>query len=339
MRPTRPGRWARAWLPLTLSGLGWVGSAAAQVLPAEVANPVPAAALDLRSRAGGVVGLMGYNVTPDGSANAVTVNRRSANPGRSDAAPELDLGQFGFGFTVSESVPLFLEGYIGYARYDPRTLITGTDTRRLPLRWNNLAATLGIGWDIRLTDHLVLRPILNASLGYAAGDVALFGFLVNYRKGVDASTLTDVHANVAGLGGSLMLAYYDHRPEREYDVELRYTQIRLQTFGDTFQPVRGGATAQTLGLWGRYRWPTGWEAFGRPMRWVLDGSASAYLGDQREALGFSWAVKLGGGIEFDVGRHEFGAAGINMNRVRLVARYFVGDKGATGLSLGIGVSF
>lgn len=50
-------------------------------------------------------------------------------------------------------------------------------------------------------------------------------------------------------------------------------------------------------------------------------------------------MKVGGGIEFDVGRHEFGAAGINLSRIRLIARYFYGDGGITGTSFGIGMSF
>jgi len=40
------------------------------------------------------------------------------------------------------------------------------------------------------------------------------------------------------------------------------------------------------------------EAFGRPLRWVIDGSSSLYLSDQRAALGFAWSAKLGGGIDF-----------------------------------------
>ena len=102
-------------------------------------------------------------------------------------------------------------------------------------------------------------------------------------------------------------------------------------------PVR--AFEQTLGLWARYRWPTGWEAFGRPVRWVLDGSFTSYLGDQERVLGFGWAAKLGGGIEIDVGRHEFGAMGLSVSRIRLVARYFIGDNNVTGTSVGIGISF
>ncbi len=324
---------------MVLAWLAWAPPAAGQAGDGTARDQVREAIASLRPRPGGVLALMGYNVTPDGSSNAITVNRASSNPGGREAAPALTLGQFGFGFTVSNSFPLFLESYVGYARYDPRTLLTGAGARQLPLRWNNAAATLGVGWDIRLTDHLVLRPILNGSLGYAASDSSLFAAFVDNRSDVEFSRLRSVHANVGGYGGSLMLAYYDHRPARDIDVELRYTQIRLETFGDTLAAARGNTTARTLGLWARYRWPTGWEAFGRPVRWVLDGSATTYLGDQRQALGFGWAVKLGGGIEFDVGRHEVGLAGINLSRVRLVARYLFADKGVTGVSFGLGISF
>lgn len=314
---------------------GGARDAGAQQIAARLAG-LPAG---LRGRRGGVLGLMGYNVTPDGSANAVQVNRGTQTGGE-EGSTSLLLGQFGFGFTVSESFPLFLEGYVGYARYDPRALVTGGEEgRRLPLRWNNVAATVGVGYDIRLAEYLWLRPTLNGSLGYAASDAGLFGAFISYRTGVDASTLTDAHMNVWGLGGSLTLAYYDYRPERDIDVELRYTQIHLETFGDTLPAARGNSTAQTLGLWTRYRWPTGWEAFGRPIRWVLDGSASYYFGDQSDALGFAWSAKIGGGIEFDIGRHEIGMLGINMSRVRLIGRYFFADKDVTGVSFGLGVSF
>jgi opacity protein-like surface antigen len=313
-------------------------AAMAQDVADQIQSRLAQARTGLQSRSGGVLGLFGYNMVPDGSTNALTVNRGSFNSG--EGSPTLTLGQLGFGFTVSESLPIFLESYLGYARYDPRAYITGgEEARRLPLRWNNVAATLGVGYDIRLAENLWLRPILNGSLGYAAPDSSLFGSFINYRTGVDISPLTDRHMNVYGLGGSLVLAYYDYTPARNIDVELRYTQLRIQSFGDTPSGIGGSSTARTLGLWTRLRWPTGWEAFGRPVRWVIDGSGSAYLGDQREALGFNWSVKIGGGIEFDVGRHEFGLMGINLNRVRLIGRYFYGDHGVTGTSFGIGMSF
>ena len=291
----------------------------------------------LAPRGAGVLGLMGYNMSPDGSANALQVNRTDART--EYGASTMTLSQFGAGFTVAESFPLWLEGYVGTARYDPRATFTNLPPRQTPLRWNNLAATVGAGYDIQIGEYLWLRPIFNLSGGYAASDASLFGSFVNYRTDRDISALTNQHVNVWGIGGSLMLAYYDHRPARDIDVELRYTQIYLQTFGDTIQAARGTSMAKTLGLWARYRWPTGWEAFGRPVRWVLDGSFSGYLGDQEQVIGFSWAAKIGGGIEIDLGRHEIGAVGLTISRVRLVARYFIGDNNVTGTSVGIGISF
>jgi hypothetical protein len=344
---SRPGRAVATALAFAIACSAPLSCALAQPTGAagrgSRADEVAARLADLRSRLrprpGGVLGLMGYNATPDGSTNAVQVNR-GTQVGGGEGDPELTLGQFGVGFTVSESFPLFLEGYLGYARYDPRALFTGgEEARRVPLRWNNVAATAGVGYDIRLAEYLYLRPVLNASLGYAASDAALFGAFLQYRTGADVSPLTDSHVNVWGLGGSLTLAYYDYRPARDIDVELRYTQLHLQTFGDTLPAARGDSIARTLGLWTRLRWPTGREAFGRPIRWVIDGSASYYLGDQRDALGFAWSAKVGGGIEFDVGRYEVGALGINLTRVRLIGRYFFGDKNVTGTSFGIGISF
>lgn len=291
------------------------------------------------SRRGGVLGLMGYSVIPDGSANALQVDRSSQGGSNEDGDPTLTLSQFGFGFTWGESFPLFTEIYLSYARYDPRAVFTRESARVTPFRWNNFTGTLGIGYDIRLSETLWLRPIVNVAAGYAASDVGLFASFIEYRRDVDLSLLTDAEVQAWGVGGALTLAHYDYRPERDIDVELRYTQIHLETFGNTVSAARGQSTAQALGLWGRYRWPSGWEMFGRPVRWVLDGNATAYLGDQRDAIGFSWAVKVGGGIEFDTGRWELGAMGINLNRVRLIGRYFYADDNITGYSVGIGMSF
>ena len=332
---------------MLVAAVGSAASASAQGASAPtqgaVSSDVPGRLAQLRnsfgSRRSGVLGLMGYSVIPDGSANALQVDRSTQGGSDEDSNPTLTLSQFGFGFTWGESFPLFTEIYVSYARYDPRAVFTRQSARVTPFRWNNFTGTLGIGYDIRLSETLWLRPIVNVAAGYAASDVGLFASFIEYRRDVDLSLLTDAEVQAWGIGGALALAHYDYRPEREIDVELRYTQIHLETFGNTAPAARGQSTAQALGLWGRSRWPSGWELFGRPVRWVRDGNATAYLGDQRDAIGFSWAVKFGGGIEFDTARWELGAMGINLNRVRLIGRYFYGDNNITGYSVGIGMSF
>ena len=292
----------------------------------------------LQAKRGGILSLFGYTMVPDGSSNSLSISHGSASTGGSSSA--LSLSQFGSGFTVAESFPLYLEGYGGIARYDPRAYFTnGESSRRLPTRWNNLSTTIGIGYDIELLEHLYLRPIINAAAGYATSDAGLFGSFIQWRTGIDVGSVIKSHVNVFGYGGSMVLAYYDKRPARDIDVELRYTQLHQETFGDTIRGARGAGDAKTLGLWARYRWPTGMEAFGRPVRWVLDGTFTSYLGDQKEQLGFAWGAKVGGGLELDVGRYEVGAMGLYLSRVRLIGRYFFADKNITGASVGLGVSF
>jgi len=294
----------------------------------------------LQSRRGGVLGLMGYNVVPDGSANAISLTRGSSGDKNDNGSPGLTLGQFGFGFTVSDSLPLYLEIYAAYARYDPRYLFSGGDVQRgNRLRWNNLTSTIGVGWDFQIAQNLYIRPILNGAIAYAAGDSTMFGWLIDRRTGANITALTGNNVSAWGLGGSLVLAYYDARPRREIDIELRYTQIHLETFGDTLPAARGTSIARTVTWWGRYYWPTGWEAFGRPVRWLIDTNFSWYVGNQARAVGFTWATRVGAGIAMDLGRQEFGVAGINVGRLGLIASVLYGDRGVTGHSLGITMSF
>ena len=317
---------------LAAPGPAWAQDGLQRPPPGSVLGPM------LARKPGGVLGIMGYGVIPDGSASAVQVDRGVRTDDGSDSG--LTLGQIGSGFTVSPSFPLFLEGYIGYARYDPRFVISGgQDARRLPLRWNNISTTIGVGWDFKLMENLYFRPIVNGALGYAASDAALLQNYANWRLGTDVDILDRGQLYAWGAGASAVLAYYDYRPARDIDVELRYTAMRLRSFGGSLQEARGQSDARALTLWTRLRWPTGLEALGRPVRWVAEATGSSYLGDQRDALGFAWMAKFGGGLELDISREEIGAFGLYASRVRLLGRYLVGDNNVRGFSVGLGISF
>ncbi len=327
----------RAQTSLTLpgdgSGLG-IGNGA---LMNQAGDRVQNLLSQFQPRRGGVIALMGYNMSPDGSANSLQVSQGQTISG--GAATQMNLSQFGSGFTWDPSFPLYTEGFLGYARYDPRFLFTSSPTYNQPLRWNNLALTLGVGWDFHLTENWVLRPIFNVAGGGAASDASLFGRFIEYKTDLAVDPLTKRQVLVHGTGGSLVLAYYDKRPTRDIDLEVRYTQLWLETFGNTVPIARGSSVPRTLGVWARYRWPMGVESFGRPMRWVVDSNMTAYVGDQAKALGFNWSAKIGGGIEWDVGRYEAGAAGLTISRIRLIGRYMIGDNNISGYSIGLGFSF
>lgn len=292
----------------------------------------------LLPRNGGVLGLIGYGAIPAASASTLQVNRKTSGPEQGD--PTLTLSQFGFGFEVDETFPLWLEIYASYARYDPRAALQGVSAPDAAVRWNNFTGTIGVGWDFYLADSLYVTPILNLVAGYAASDISLGSTLLARRRGrAEESALADVRANVAGIGGSLMLTYFYYSAERQFDFQARYTQLYLQTFGDSLPAARGTSTSSTISLWAQYRWPTGIEVFRRPLRWLVTGAGSYYFGDQRQATGFAWSTTIGGGIEFDVGRWQFGLMGIDVSRVSFTLNYLYADRNITGGSFGIGISF
>lgn len=286
----------------------------------------------LQRTANSALAVMGYATVPDGTASDLSISQGQDSTG-------LFMGQLGTGFTLSESVPLYLEGFLGYSRYDPLFVATlGEQSTRLPIRWNSVSTTIGIGWSFPITDRLQFRPILNGSLGYLGSDLAVAGNVLEYLTGVDIKLLDRGQLLAAGLGGAAVLAWYDYRPDWEFEAELRYSRMQLQSIPGTTDGLTYRAENGAIGLWTRYRWPTGREAFGRPVRYVLEGLHSQFLYDQRGALGFNSLTKLGGGLELDMGRQEIGAAGLYLQRVRLMGRIVFGED-VSGYSVGLGMSF
>lgn len=300
---------------------GAVGAASAQT------RLVGGVGVDLQRIANGVLGIMSYTVTPDVTTSSLAVD----NAATSD--PALRMTQFGGGFTWSRELPLYLEGNAAYARYDPVFLASdGTDERVLPVKWNAVSATGGIGWDIALAEHWVLRPIFNFTLGYVTSDLAVAKWWLENNTDLELDFLDQGTMKAYGLGGSLMLDYELFAPEADVDLELRYTNVQLRSYGNTDAAVQGRSAAQSASLWTRRRVPTGWTVWERPVRYVLEGAYTRFFGDQTE-VGVDQMASLGLGMELDSSAYDIWAT-----RWRALVRYKFGPD-ISGWSLGLAVSF
>jgi hypothetical protein len=283
---------------------------------------------NLRNRADAVLGLMSFMLTPD-----VTTGSLSLNDGSTDN-PDLGLTTLGGGFTISQDTPLYLEGTVGYSRYDPTFLTSeGEDERSVPTKWNIASLTGGIGWDFPVASEWKFRPIFNFSYGRVKSDSAIAGRLIENETDADLEFLHNGDFEAYGLGGTLMLDYERYREENEIDVELRYTNIRLQGFSDVPEAVQGSTNSQSFSIWSRWRAPTNFTALNKPVRYVLEAAHTIYIGDMRGALGFDALSSLGVGLELDSSDHD-----IVVTRTRLIFRYKFGDNVA-GTSVGLAVSF
>ena len=283
---------------------------------------------NLKKRADAVVGLMSFMLTPDVTTGSLSLDDASADN------PHVALTTLGGGFTTSLNFPLYLEGTAGYSRYDPAFIASdGQVERTVPTKWNSLSLTGGVGWDFPIAKELKFRPIFNFSYGRVASDSAAAGTILENQTGDDFEFLKNGTLEVYGLGGTLMLDYERYRDENEIDIELRYTDIQLQSFSDAPAAVQGRSDAQSLSLWSRWRAPTRLTALNKPVRYVLEVAHTSYFGDMRGALGFDALNSLGVGLELDSSAHD-----IVVSRTRLVFRYQFGDN-VEGTSLGFAISF
>jgi hypothetical protein len=280
---------------------------------------------DLQRRANAILALMGFSLTPDVTTGALSISDQSTGN------PYFRQTSISGGGRSSKNVPLYLEGTLAYGRYDPTFVASGGQApARIPVKWDSLLGTGGVGWDFSIARELALRPILNFSLGrvesegvvpsaQAPGSRAALDFLGNGRL------------NAFGLGGSLMLDYERYRPGNEIDVELRYSYINLRSF-DSSQAVEGHANAQTFSFWSRYRAPTGSSLLERPLRYVLEYAYTSFLGDLEGVLGFDDVHSFGLGLEVDSSHYD-----VHVTRTRLLLRYKIGHN-VTGWAVGLAFS-
>jgi hypothetical protein len=278
---------------------------------------------DLQKRANGLLALMGYMVTPDVTTGSLGISNGTTGN------PDLRMTTLGGGFTL-ERKPLYLEVTLGYTRYDPTFVSSdGTVERSVASDWSAYSATGGVGWDFPVARDLVLRPIVNLSFGRVDSAVSIS----QSGSGREFDFLHTGRLDSWGAGGSLMLDYERYRPEGEIDAELRYTNIRLQSFGSSSSVVQGSADAQSLSFWSRWRAPTGAVMLDRPLRYVLEFAHTRFFGDLEGVLGFNDLSSFGAGLELDSSARD-----AYVTRTRLMARYKVGEN-VTGWSIGLAVSF
>ena len=270
--------------------------------------------------------ITGYSLTPDVTTGSLSIRNGGDNS-------DLQMISLGGGDRISANFPLYLEGTLAVNRYNP-TFIDGigNNSLNIPVHWNSITGTGGIGWDFPITNELRFRPIANVMLGHLESDLSIASRVIENRKGVELQFLNGGRMNSYGLGGSVMLDYENYKPDQEIDVELRYTNIPVRTF-DSSTAVQGSADSQSVAIWARSRVPTPITLLDRPLRAVFELAHTEFLGDLRGALGFNSLSSVGTGIELDRS-----ASDPIFSRIRLVFRYQFGQN-VHGTSIGLAASF
>jgi hypothetical protein len=157
--------------------------------------------------------VISYSLTPDVTTGSLSLRDSALSN------PELSMTSLGGGGTLSESFPLYVEGTIALNRYNPTFISSGSSPVKIPVRWNSISGTGGIGWDFKLTDQFKIRPIFNVSLGHVESDLSIASRVIENKTGISLDFLNNGRLNAYGLGGSIVLDYEDYRPDQENEYE------------------------------------------------------------------------------------------------------------------------
>lgn len=267
---------------------------------------------------------------------AVSRDISSANfyPDTSDGVvdPALKHFQFPFRFVFgddAESPRPFLQGLI--ARQTVESGFDYAPGESVQSEWATWGFSLSGGYDIPLSEHLSLLPILSVGYGSLENRARYSGPISEaVLQPALAGVIFDWDSNAVTYGASLG---FDYRRELGgFDIEvlgsLAHHYIESVNAPNEFVDFRGGVSAFDLEVVTVH--PTPWSMFENPLSIVGIFGNTRIFGPERDALGFDSFFEAGAGIDLDVS-----ARGWRIKSLRFGAKAIFGpDVDGWGLIIG-----
>ena len=267
---------------------------------------------------------------------AVSRDISSANfyPDASDGVvdPSLRHTQIPFRFVFGDDATRprpFLQGLLAH-----QTVSSGFDVAPgefIDAEWETWGASVSGGYDIPLSEHLSLLPVLSAGYGSLESRARYSGPVSEQLLQPALSGLVfDWDSNAVTYGASLGFDY--ERSLQGFEIEvlgsLSHHRIESIDAPNEFVDFHGRVSAFDLEVSTIH--PTSRELFGNPLAIVGLFGHTRIFGPERDALGFDSFFEAGAGIELDVS-----ARGWKLKSLRFGAKAILGaDVDGWGLIIG-----
>ncbi len=222
---------------------------------------------------------------------------------------------------------LYLEGNVGFARATADFSLG--DTVAQDINFDAIGAFGFVGPDFAVGRFTHVRPLLILGVGYVADDFGLPEALQGAPNEIDL----DLRQWSAATGFGLSIDHEQPLGDDLIDLRLKLSQIYLSTIWAADDRLSADTSNQTINANAAYKYDTGIRVGSYPL--LLTGllGANAFLGDQQDALGFSWFAEYGGGLELDLREAD---AAVQRARFRVTG---IAGESVTGISFGVGIGF
>jgi len=269
-----------------------------------------------------LLSIVGLAITPD-----ITASRLEIDDDSQLAGQRIDTLRLANDVSLATpDGPVYLEGNLGFAR--AKVDLRFGDEAVEANNFDAVGAFGAIGPDLGVGRFTRVRPLLILGVGYV--DDA-FGLPEPIAGDAEESLDLRQWSAAAGLGLSV-----DHeRPlgDDVIDLRLKLSHVVFDTLWAADQRLATETVNQTVNASAAYKHDTGVRLGRHPL--LLTGllGANAFLGDQQDALGFSWFAEYGAGLEVDL---SAGEGAVQRARLRVTG---IAGASVTGISFGAGIGF
>jgi hypothetical protein len=199
-------------------------------------------------------------------------------------------------------------------------------------RWSAYSVSGGLLARMRLGNGFALEPALDVGIA-RLDNRASYNGAASALESLLNGLLFNWHTNAWLTTPSLGLAWSAGDSDGKATVRGHVARSWISTFGATDPVQEFNETANTYSVRAEYARPGEWQAFDRPLGWVVYGSYAGFFGANRDALGFTTVAELGAGLELPMS-----SARAKPERLRLSAGYLFGPN-VRGWSIGLSIQY
>lgn len=233
-----------------------------------------------------------------------------------------------------EDWSLFVRGGFSYATLAEDEILQGFPSdNNIDTKWKSYSATAGLMGKWKLAPQWRFIGAVDFGLARLENDTSYRG-IADVLAPIFDDLLFNWKTNATLVSGMLGLDYHLEWSSVAMNAKAHYLHAYIDSFDESGDFAGFTEHADTLHFDVDVKHPLGVELNRYPLNGIALVGNTTFVGDNRDALGFTTMWSFGYAVQADISRNEW-----PVQSVRLGASYLKGDKGVDGYQIILGYRF